>query len=96
MEILDYKKAFKELYGPKTEASVLEVPEMKFIQVDGKGNPNETDGEYQKAMELLASYKKYPNRPVQTLVLGAPEFYADDALVQAQLRKVIHSMAGDK
>ncbi len=50
----------------------------------------------QKAMELLASYKKYPNRPVQTLVLGAPEFYADDALVQAQLRKVIHSMAGDK
>ena len=53
MEILDYKKAFKELYGPKTEASVLEVPEMKFIQVDGKGNPNETDGEYRKALELL-------------------------------------------
>ena len=50
----------------------------------------------QKAMELLASYKKYPNRPVQTLALGAPEFYADDALVQAQLQKVIHSMAGDK
>ncbi len=30
----------------------------------------------QKAMELLATYKKYPSRPVQTLVLGAPEFYA--------------------
>ena len=33
----------------------------------------------QRAMELLASYRKYPNRPVQTLALGAPEFYADDA-----------------
>ena len=50
----------------------------------------------QKAMELLATYKKYPNRPVQTLALGAPEFYADDAAVQAQLQKVIHSMAGNK
>jgi hypothetical protein len=50
----------------------------------------------QKAMELLATYKKYPNRPVQTLALGAAEFYADDAIVQEQLRKVIHSMAGNK
>ena len=50
----------------------------------------------QKALGLLATYKKYPNRPVQTLALGAPEFYADDAAVQAQLQKVIHSMAGNK
>jgi hypothetical protein len=50
----------------------------------------------QKAMELLATYKKYPNRPVQTVALGAAEFYADDAIVQAQLQKVIYSMAGDK
>jgi len=53
MEILDYKKAFRELYEPKITPSVIAVPEMKFIQVDGKGNPNETDGVYQKALELL-------------------------------------------
>jgi hypothetical protein len=36
------------------------------------------------------------HRPVQTSVLGAPEFYADDAVIQEQVRKLIHSMAGDK
>ena len=50
----------------------------------------------QKSMDLLTTYKKYPNRPIQTLTLGAAEFYADDAVVQAQLHKVIHSMAGNK
>lgn len=53
MEKLDYKKAFKELYSPKTIPSAIEVPEMKFIQVDGRGDPNEPDGDYQKAIELL-------------------------------------------
>ena len=41
----------------------------------------------QKAMALLASYKQFPNRSLQSLTLGAPEFYADDAAVQAQLQK---------
>jgi arylsulfatase A-like enzyme len=50
----------------------------------------------QKAMALLASYKQFPNRPLQSLTLGAPEFYADDAAVQAQLQKVMHSMVGNK
>ncbi len=50
---MDYKKAFKDLYNPKAEPSVIDVPEMTFIQIDGRGNPNESDGEYQKAVELL-------------------------------------------
>ena len=53
MEKLDYKKQFKELYQPKTVPSVIDVPEMKFIAVNGRGNPNETDGEYQSAVEIL-------------------------------------------
>lgn len=53
MDKLDYKKEFKELYCPKTLPSVIEVPEMKFIQVDGRGNPNEEGGDYQQALELL-------------------------------------------
>ncbi len=55
MGILDYKKAFKELYSPKTVPSVIDVPKMKFIQINGKGNPNEEDGEYRKAVELMYS-----------------------------------------
>lgn len=50
---VDYKKDFKELYAPKNKANLVDVPEMKFIMVDGKGNPNEEGGEYQKAIEIL-------------------------------------------
>ena len=49
----DYKKQYKELYNPKTIPSVIDVPEMLFIQIDGRGNPNEADGEYQAAVEAL-------------------------------------------
>lgn len=53
MEKLDYKKEYKDLYLPKTSPSLIDVPKMKFILVEGKGNPNSENGEYQKAMELL-------------------------------------------
>jgi len=47
----DFKKEQKELYQPKT-ASIVDVPEMVFIMVDGTGNPN-TSEEYQSAVEVL-------------------------------------------
>lgn len=47
----DYKKEFKNLYVPKTKPCIIEVPEMKFIKIDGKGDP---DGpEYKNAVELV-------------------------------------------
>lgn len=49
---LDYKKEYKDLYLPKTKPMVIDVPEMTFIQVEGKGNPN-TSESYKKAMEIL-------------------------------------------
>lgn len=50
---LDYKKEYKNLYQPKTIPMIVDVPKMKFIMVDGKGNPNDESGEYVKAIELL-------------------------------------------
>ncbi len=47
----DYKKEFKELYVPKTKPSIIDVPEMNFIKVDGKGDPN--GQEYHNSVELL-------------------------------------------
>ncbi|MCL1804178.1 MAG: GyrI-like domain-containing protein [Eubacteriaceae bacterium] len=47
----DFKKEQKELYQPKT-ASIVDVPEMAFIMVDGAGNPN-TSESYQTAVEIL-------------------------------------------
>lgn len=58
-EKLDYKKAYPTLYMAKTTPSIVEVPPMPFIMVDGKGNPNDEAGEYQQAVSLLyaVSYK---------------------------------------
>lgn len=52
MEKLDYKKVYKDLYMPKTKPMIIDVPEMTFIMVDGKGDPN-TCVEYKTAMEIL-------------------------------------------
>jgi hypothetical protein len=52
MDKIDYKKENKDLYAPKRKPSLIEVPEMIFIMVDGKGNPN-TSESYQKAIEIL-------------------------------------------
>ena len=49
---LDYRKTDKELYLPGTTPSVINVPRMTFIAVDGKGDPN-TAAEYSEAVELL-------------------------------------------
>ncbi len=49
---VDYKKEYKDLYVPKAKPSLVQVPEMAFIMVDGKGDPN-TSQEYKDALELL-------------------------------------------
>ena len=53
MSKLDYKTAYKELYAPKTTPSLIDVAPMTFIMADGHGNPNDEEGEFQRAVELL-------------------------------------------
>ncbi len=50
---LDFKKDSKELYNPSVQPSLVTVPAMRFLMVDGRGNPNEAGGDYQRAVELL-------------------------------------------
>jgi hypothetical protein len=52
-DIMDYKKEFKDLYLPKNEPVIIKVPEIIFVAIDGKGDPNVTDGEYKSALETL-------------------------------------------
>jgi len=52
-EVIDYKKEYKDLYLPKSKPMIIDVPEMQFVTVEGKGNPNDENGEYQKAIEIL-------------------------------------------
>ncbi|MDR2480351.1 MAG: GyrI-like domain-containing protein [Treponema sp.] len=52
-DALDYKKKYRELYLPKTIPSLVDVPKMAFITADGKGDPNDVNGEFGTAVELL-------------------------------------------
>jgi hypothetical protein len=49
---IDYKKTEKDLYQPRTTPSIIDVPEMIFIAVDGTGDPN-TSAEYVATVEVL-------------------------------------------
>ncbi|WP_169008201.1 GyrI-like domain-containing protein [Faecalispora jeddahensis] len=49
----DYKKEYKEFYLPPKQPGIVEIPKMNFLAVRGKGDPNEENGEYKMAMELL-------------------------------------------
>ena len=53
MSKTDFKKEFRHLYQPSSrEFSVVEVPPMNFLMVDGHGDPNQA-AEYQYAVEAL-------------------------------------------
>ncbi len=53
MSKVDFKVELKHLYRPSAKAfSVVEVPPMHFLMVDGHGDPNAAQ-EYQDALETL-------------------------------------------
>ena len=49
----DYKKEYKEFYLPPKVPGIAEIPTMNYVAVRGKGNPNDPDREYKRAMSLL-------------------------------------------
>lgn len=52
-ETFDVKKALKELYQPPTRPTIVDVPAMTFLMVDGAGNPNDEAGDYVAAVQAL-------------------------------------------
>ncbi len=52
MAAYDFKREYKSLYNPKKTPDIIDVPEMKFIMVEGSGNPN-TSSSYKEALEIL-------------------------------------------
>jgi hypothetical protein len=52
---IDLKKELKHLYNPSSkEVTIVEVPRMNFLMIDGSGDPN-TSQEYKDAVEALFS-----------------------------------------
>ena len=53
MPKIDFKKGLKHLYNPsRRDFSVVDVPSMQFLMIDGHGDPN-TSQEYQDALGAL-------------------------------------------
>jgi hypothetical protein len=53
MEKVDFKKAMRELYtAPKGKFKRIEVPEMQYLMIDGRGDPGSSQA-YQDAIEAL-------------------------------------------
>lgn len=50
---IDFKKQYKNLYMPKATPSLIEVPLISYLMVDGSGAPEGKS--YQEALELLYS-----------------------------------------
>ncbi len=49
----DFKKEYKEFYMPPKKPTIVTVPEMNYIAVRGRGDPNAEDGEYKASIGLL-------------------------------------------
>ncbi len=51
MKKFDFKKEYKNLYQPKNQPALIDVPAMLFIMVDGQGDP--LRGEFRYAVEAI-------------------------------------------
>ncbi len=49
----DFKKQFKDFYTPPQAPMLIDVPAMRFLTIEGSGDPNEQGGAYQTAVEVL-------------------------------------------
>jgi len=49
---MDFKKEFKELYQPPGKPTLIMVPRMRFIMVDGEGYPGGNPA-YEEAIQVL-------------------------------------------
>jgi hypothetical protein len=80
----DIKKELKQLYAPKNrEWALLDVPEQRFLAIDGRGNPNTADS-YKSAVEALYAFaytiKMAAKQRGEDFVVGPLEglWWADD------------------
>ncbi len=49
----DFKKEYKEFYAPTKKPGIITAPRMKYVAARGQGDPNEENGAYQRAINVL-------------------------------------------
>lgn len=73
MEKIDYKKTYKILYLPKVIPSIVALPTIKFITIDGTGDPNSE--EFSLATAVLYSFSYTVKMSYKSDII--PEGYYD-------------------
>jgi hypothetical protein len=69
MEKIDFKKIMKAFWQPPAGVfSLVDVPKLQFAMIDGKGDPNTSEG-YRHAIEWLYSVS-YPLKFMSKKELG--------------------------
>jgi hypothetical protein len=53
--MFDVKKDLRQFYLPPTRPTIVDVPAMTFVMVDGAGDPNDEEGAYARAVQALYS-----------------------------------------
>lgn len=51
---IDYKKDYRNIYLPKTDPVIIDIPKMQYVMINGTGNPN--GEEFKKVIEALYSF----------------------------------------
>jgi hypothetical protein len=70
---IDFKRELRELYMPGRQASLVEVPDMAFLMIDGRGDPN-TAASYREAIEALYAVAYTVKFTVKRLPSGGIDF----------------------
>lgn len=95
MEKLDLKKKWKHLYQPsQKEFTIVDVPSLTYLMVDGEGDPNKSQA-FEQAVEALYSLsytlkfslKKNPQTPDYGVMPLEGLWWASDPQVFHQLDK---------
>lgn len=51
--MFDFKKEYKDCYGAKETPQILSLPPIRYLGVQGMGDPNEPGGDYQSTIGVL-------------------------------------------
>ena len=49
----DFKKEYREFYLPKDRPEIVAVPAVHYMAVRGQGDPNQPEGAYRQAIQML-------------------------------------------
>ncbi|HEY7891733.1 MAG TPA: GyrI-like domain-containing protein [Solirubrobacteraceae bacterium] len=66
---IDPKREMHELYAPTQQPAIVEVPELHFLQIDGRGDPN-TSPDFRAAIAALYSVSYAAKFAVQRSIAG--------------------------